>query len=1048
MLSKASIKRPVTTVMIMLIVMLGGIISYFSLNMDLMPSMNIPVAIVSTTYVGAGPEEIESLITKPLEEALGTVTNVDSITSTSSANSSIVVVQFTDETDIDLAAVDMREKVDLVKGSLPEDASEPMVLKMDINSMTAIYVGIKSGSLDLTQLNTLVEDTISKRFEKIEGVTSVSNTGGVENEVQITVKPEKLQGYGLSMNQISQVLASENMDLPTGTVQQGTVDMQIKANGKFKTIDEIRDLPVATSGGAIIHLNDVADVEYVEKERSSYALIDGEPAIMLVIQKQSDANIVKLSKKVNAEIAKVSAEYPQVEFSMLSDTSEYITTSINNIVSTAIQAAALAIIVIFVFLRNPKMSVIIGISIPASIIATFGAMWIFGLSKNTISMGGIAIGIGMLVDNSIVVLENIFSYMRKGLDPKEASARGAGEVAMAVTASTLTTVGVFIPFIFISGTIGDIFKDLSLTICFSLFASLVISISFIPMACSKMLKPEQFTGDGVEGMKVRKKKGIITHFLDSWGRGLEKLDSGYRKILLWCLVNKKKVVALVVVSFMATLTLVPIMGFDFMPEMDEGSVTVSVSLPNGTILDETEKVVNQVVDTFKDDEIIDTYYVMVGGGGISASGSSTSSGSVMLSLVDKEDRDLSSSDYANQLETKLKNIPGCEINVSASSSAMGSYGGSGITIRVTGDESDVLREIAYTMQDMLEGIEGVTEVDSSAEDTLPEVNIIVNREKASGYGLTAGQVASAVSGAINGSVATEFKVDDTEVDIRLKQSDESVKYMQDISNITITTPSGLVLPITEVADIVTGESAVTVTRADNHKYIDVTISTYGRDLGSIQKDIEARLSSYILPNGYAYEFTGTLESMNESFTQLGTVLIVAVLLVYMIMASQFESFIYPFIVMFSMPLAITGGIFGLFITGKSITTVSFMGFIMLVGMVVNNAIVLVDAANQNVANGMSSYEAICEAGPDRLRPILMTTLTTVLGMIPLGLGIGEGTEMQQPMAIVIIFGLSLSTVITLIFIPVLYMLVDKLRYRNIKSKAKKKFGKKDETVNG
>ncbi|MCI8341835.1 MAG: efflux RND transporter permease subunit [Firmicutes bacterium] len=1044
MFSKAAIKRPVTTVMIMLIVVLAGLISNFTLNLDLMPSMDFPVAIVSTTYVGAGPEEIETLITKPLEEALGTVTNVDSISSTSSANSSIVIVQFVEDTNIDLAAVDMREKVDMVKSSLPEGANEPIVLKLDINSMTAIYVGIKSETLNLTELNTLVEDTVVRNFEKIEGVTSVSNTGGIENEVQITIMPEKLHGYGLTTSQISQVLSSENMDLPAGTVQQGTVNIQIKSNGEFNDVDEIRELPITTNSGAVIHLSDVAEVEYVEKDRTSYALIDGSPAIMLVIQKQSDANIVDVSEKVNAEIAKVQREYPQIEFSMLSDTSEYIKTSVNNITTTALQAAVIAIVVIFVFLRNPKMSVIIGISIPTSIIATFAAMWLCGITKNMISMGGLAIGIGMLVDNSIVVLENIFSYMRKGLDPKEASERGAGEVAMAVMASTLTTVGVFIPFIFVSGTVGDVFKDLSLTICFSLFASLVVSVTFIPMACSKLLKPEQFTGEGVEGLKVRK-KGILKAFLDAWGHGLEKLDNSYRRLLLWCLVNKKKVVAFVIVIFIATLSLVPRMGFDFMPEMDEGAVMISVSLPDGTILEETEAVVSQAVDTFKDDEIVETYYVMVGGGGVSLGGNGTNSGSIMLNLVDKEARSLSSKDYANQLETQLKMIPGCEITVSASSSAMGSYGGSGITMRITGEESDILRDISNTLSEMLEGIDGVTDISSSAEDTLPEVNIIANRAKASTYGLTAGQIASAVSGAVTGTVATQFKIDGTEVDVRIKQNDESVKYIKDILNLTVTTPTGMVLPLTEVADIVEDESAVSITRSNHHKYVDVNISTYGRDLGSIQKDVEARLNSYVFPEGYDYEFTGTLETMNESFQQLGLVLIVAVLLVYMIMASQFESFIYPFIVMFSMPLAITGGIFGLFVTGKSITTVSFMGFIMLVGMVVNNAIVLVDAANQNVAKGMSSYEAISTAGPDRLRPILMTTLTTVLGMIPLGIGLGEGMEMQQPMAIVIIFGLTISTLITLIFIPVLYMLVDKIRYRNIKAKAKKKFGKMQET---
>ncbi|MDD3571120.1 MAG: efflux RND transporter permease subunit, partial [Lachnospiraceae bacterium] len=915
MFSRASIKRPVTTVMVMLIVVLGGLIGYKSLNLDLMPSMDIPVAIVSTTYVGAGPEEIETLITKPLEEALGTVSNVDEITSTSSANSSMIIVEFEDDTDIDLAAVDMREKVDLIKSTLPEGAKEPMVLKIDINSMTAITVGIKSDTLNLTELNTLTEDTLSKRFEKIEGVTSVSITGGVENEIEITVNPEKLHGYGVTVAQISQALALENLDYPAGTVQQGTLKLQVKSVGLFKTIDEIRDLPITTATGGIIHIRDVADVNMVEKEQSSYAIMDGEPALMLVIQKQSNANLVQVSDKVNAEIAKVCKDYPQVSLSMLTDTADYIKLSVNNIISTAIQAAVLAIIVIFIFLRSSKMALIVGISIPTSIIATFAVMWLNGMTLNMISTGGIAIGIGMLVDNSIVVLENIFSHARQGEPIKEASAKGASEIAMAVTASTLTTVGVFVPLMFVSGTTGDIFKDLSLTICFALGASLVVSLTFVPMACSKLLKPEQFIVNDEDVQP--KKKRHFTKLLDVWGRGLEKLDSGYRKILLWCLVNKKKVVALVVAIFIGTLALVPIMGMDFMPTMDEGVITASIELPDGTVLEETQRIVDEVITHIEKMDEAEMFYATIGSSGMFFSASGTNMATMTVNLVNKKDRELSAEDLAKNLEDELKSIPGCEITVSSSDSAMGSYGGSGVTLQISGDENDELREISNNIENMIKDIDGITDISNSAGDTLPETKITINREKASGYGITSTQIYNAVNNAISGKVATQFKIDGSEIDVRIKQKDESVKYMNDLENLTITTASGIVVPITEVADITKDESSVAVTRKNHHKYTELTATVYGRDMKSVQKDIEAKLSNFVMPDGYSYEFTGTTEEMNKSFMQLGLVLIVAILLVYMIMASQFESLIYPFIVMFSMPIAITGGIFGLFVTGKS-----------------------------------------------------------------------------------------------------------------------------------
>ncbi len=1023
MFARTSIRRPVTTIMVMLIAILGGLVAYTSLNLDLMPKMDIPIAIVSTTYPGAGPEEIETLVTKPLEESLGAISNVDTLSSTSSAGSSMIMVMFNDKTDVDLAAVDMREKVDMVKGYLPSGCNDPMVLKIDIESMTALYVGFKSDALTSTELNNLTKDTLVRRFEKIEGVTSVSIMGGDEQEVEISLNSEKMQGYGLSQTLITQALSSENISYPVGSVSQGSEKIQVKTEGKFTSVDEIRDLPITTPLGSLIHLRDVAEVNIIQKDKDSYTIIDGHPALLLVIQKQSNANIVDISEKVNKEIAKVLEEYPQLSSSMLSDTSEYIKTSVNNIISTAFQAAVLAILVIFVFLRSGKISFIIGVSIPTSIITTLAAMWVAGMSMNMISMGGLAIGIGMLVDNSIVVLENIYSHMKLNPDPKEAAARGTNEVAMAVTASTLTTMGVFVPLMFTGGIIGDIFKDLTLAICFSLFASLIVSLTFVPMACSKMLKAEMF----LENKEEKDLKGI-NKFFAKWEKGFIKMEDSYKKLLFWCLGNKKKVVAVVMVIFIGTLSLLPIMGFDFMPDMDEGVVSINVSLPRGSAIEETEKVVDKVIAEIDGISEVETSYAMIGSMGYGQGQSD--SATLMLNLINKKDRTVSSKTLAKQLDDRFKDFAGCEISVSASSMAMGSYGDSGVVLRITGDENDILREIGNDLEKLLMEIDGVLEVNSSAGDILPEAKIVMKREKASMYGVSAAQVATTLSNAINGNVATQFKIDGTEIDVRIRQNKENTKYLNDFKNLTVTSQRGVVIPITELADIVMDESSVSITRNNHHRYIDVTIKSYGRDMKSIQRDVESKLDTYIMPKEVTHEFTGTLEEMNDSFQKLGLALVIAVLLVYMIMASQFESLIYPFIIMFSIPISLTGGILGLFVTGKSITVVAFLGFIMLVGMVVNNGIVLVDAANQNVGRGMTSFEAILKAGPDRLRPILMTTLTTVLGMVPLGLAMSEGMEMQQPMAISIIFGLSLSTLVTLILIPVIYMLVDKYRIRN------------------
>lgn len=522
-LSKISILRPVTTVMILLMVILGGILGYSGLSLAMMPTMDIPIALVSTTYIGAGPNEIETLISKPIEETLSSISNVDTVTSISSSNSSIVLVQFQDGTDIDMAAIDMREKIDMIKGSLPEDANDPMVLKMDINAQP-IYVGVTSNNLDLAQLNDLLDENIVNRLERIEGVSAVSLSGGDENEIQITLNPDKMDGYGLTAPQLAQALSAENLNLPSGSISQGDSKLQVRTMGEFKSLDDIRNVMITTGTGAVMPLSDIAEVEEVVKERGSYTLVNGKQGILISIDKNSTANVVEVSDLITETLNKISKEYPELDILMLTDTAEYIKLSINNVTQTAFQSAIIAVIILFLFLRNPTTSLIIGVSIPTSILATFGLMYLSGMTLNVISMGGITIGIGMLVDNSVVVMDNVFKYWDKGYSAKEAAMIGSKEIGMAVAASTLTTVAVFLPLTFVEGTIGQLFKDLSFTICFALLASLIVSLTFVPMACAQLLNRRE--------KNKKKRKGFITKILDVWGKGLEKLDNFYRKVLV------------------------------------------------------------------------------------------------------------------------------------------------------------------------------------------------------------------------------------------------------------------------------------------------------------------------------------------------------------------------------------------------------------------------------------------------------------------------------------------------------------------------------------
>ena len=1012
---KTAIKRPVTTIMVMLIAILAGVVSLLGLNLDLMPSVNVPIAAVSTVYVGAGPEEIETLITKPIEEALGTVSNVDTIMSTSSANSSLVIIQFVDGTDVNMAAIDVREKIDLTKSQLPEGAQAPMVIKMDPNALSTIQIGVHSKDMDLSKLTDQLEEQVVSRLERIDGVASVDLTGGMEKEIQVVLNPEKMQGYNVTVQQISGILQAENMNLPAGKIAQGDTKLQLRSVGQFQTIDEIRDLPLTTPTGALIHLRDVAQIDEAEKEEESYALINGEKSVILTIQKQSNANMVDISDKIEKELDKISAENSELNITMLTNTADYIKTSVSNVLSTAVQAALMAVVVLFLFLRNGKSSLIIGISIPTSVVVTFALMYVCGMSLNIISLGGITIGIGMLVDNSVVVLESITRHHEEGMPAKQAAQVGASEVALSVAASTLTTVAVFIPLMFVQGMIGQMFKDLSLTVSFSLLVSLVVSLTFVPMACAHLLK-------STDAEKMEKHPRL-TAFLNLWKRALDALDRGYSRLLHVALRCKKRVVALVLLVFIASLGLLPVVGVDLMPSMDQGSASVSIAMPKGTILEETSKVVDQVTAQIQDIPEIEEWYVSVGG-------SSTDSASLTINLVEQKERSRSTDDVVDEVRGKVKDIAGAEITVSASSSAMGSFGSSAdIQFQLNGDSTEQLRAIGKDLVAQIEAQPWALDASSSLDDAVPEASITIDRTKASAYGITAGSIASAVSTAITGSVPTQYKVNGDELDIRIMQDQDRVRYVDDLQGITVPAANGMPVPLTEVANIAIADGAVQITRTNQHRYITISANTNGLDAATAKSNMEAILNNYNFPEGYDYSFTGTLDSLVETFTSLFIVLIVAILLVYMIMAAQFESFIHPFIIMFSLPIALTGGILGLFITGNTVTATAFMGFIMLVGMVVNNAIVLVDYTNQLMARGMACNEALEKAGSTRLRPILMTTMTTVLGLVPMAISTAEGTEMQRPLAIAVMFGLMLSTIVTLVFIPVLYAGVNKLRMR-------------------
>ncbi|NLK21976.1 MAG: efflux RND transporter permease subunit [Epulopiscium sp.] len=1023
--SKISIQRPVTTVMLVLIVVLLGTISIGRLPVDLLPEFSLPYAVVITTYTGAGPQEIETLITKPLEGAVGTVSNLKNIKSTSSNGSSAIIAEFNSGTDMDMVMLDMREKIDMVKGFLPEDSEEPIILELDPNMMPIVEIGI-SGNEDLVALKQIVDDKIIGRIERIEGVASINVSGGKEKEIRVTLLPDKLKGYNITPSTVAQSIAMENLNLPAGEIKQGLSSLTLRSIGEFNNIEEIRELPIMTSGG-IVYLRDVAEVEEVFKEMDSYAYINGNPSISLSIQKQSTANTVQVSKEINKELNKLKAELQDIDIRMVYDSAEFINASIGNVASTAVVGGILAIIVLFVFLRNIRSTLIIATSIPVSVIASFALMYFSGLTLNLVSLGGLALGVGMLVDNSIVVLENIYRHRENGKGRIDAAEKGTTEVGLAVMASTLTTIAVFLPIIFIQGWAATVFKEMALTVTYSLTASLIVAITLVPMMASKILK--------VEKVDEIKRKKITTKIFDSWGILLDKIDMGYRKVLNWTMCHRIKAFLLTGIIFLLTL-LIPVsglVGMEFFPTSDEGQLSISIELPKGTVIEETFEIVAEVEKRLDEIKEIKEIFVSIGGGsrtvgaGIGSSGKSSNTAVFTIDIGTVKERKRSANEVVDEIRNLISDIPGASFSVLESNSFMGfgGLGGSGsITIEITGDELEQLDIISKDVVTIVESIEGTREVKSSIEEGAPEAQIIINRKKASMYGLNMMTISNTLKTAVQGAVATKYKVNGTEIDVRIIYDLSQVEYLKDINNISITSPMGISIPLSEISEIIINQSPTSISRNNQKRTVTVNSALFGVDVNTVQKNIIRKLNDYSMPDGYSYEFTGEVEQMMDSFGSLGLALILAVVLVYMVLAAQFESFLHPFTIIFSIPLSITGAILALFITRRTINMVSFIGLIMLAGIVVNNAIVLIDYIIQLRQRGYSRTEAILEAGPTRLRPILMTTLTTILGMIPMALEIGEGAETMSPLATAVIGGLSLSTILTLVVIPLNYTLFD------------------------
>nr|WP_221301894.1 efflux RND transporter permease subunit [Texcoconibacillus texcoconensis] len=1011
---------------------LGGI-ALKNLAIDLFPDIEVPVAVAVTTYDGAAPQEVEQLVSRPVETAVDSIEGISSVDSVSSPGSSLVMMQFDWGVDIDNALIEVREQLDLVEGMLPDAVDRPNVMRFDPQQMPVMWIGLSGASLE--HLQEIAEDDVQPHFERMPGVGEAMIEGGSEQEVRVELNDSAMNHYGIDGNTVAQLIASENSARSVGELRRGSSDLQVRIDGEFEDLSDLEATLIPTEGGQMVKLADIASVNIVSLDPDVKALVNGEEALVLSIMEQADANTVDVSNAMSDAVEDVSSQFNNDDLSLdiIIDTADFIRDSIENVAINMIIGGMMAMALLWLFLNSMRSTVVIAISIPIAVISTFTLMYFTGETLNILSMGGLALGLGMMVDSSIVIIENIYGKREHGYSINESARKGAAELAPAVIASTMTSVVVFVPIVFVEGIASELFRPLALTVTFALFAALIVSITLIPMLTSKLMSSNKLT------LTEESNRGI--------DRLLTKVKDRYGDGISWSLRKRKTIVISSVGLIALSLTLIPLIEAEFIPAMDQGQIQIDIEGESGMSQQETEYIIHQVDDVLEPfAEDIETSYATIGSDGTGMS-SSDNEAMYMLQMTAASDRDVTTQELMDKINESTSQIPGADIQVMDMDAGMG--GGSPIQVEITGPELDVLEDLSEQVVWIVEGIDGTMNVESTFDEGRPELEIHIDRDIASEFGLTSQQIMDEIALRYDGQVASTYRKDGSEYDIRVALPEEERQTIRDIETARISTEQGTTIPLATVAEINQVQGPVEINRSNRERGVQVTADMEGSDLLGMMNAIEAQTDRLNMPDGYSLNFGGEGEDMMESFEQLGFALLLSIFLVYLVMAVQFESFVYPFVIMFSLPTMFVGVIVGLFVMQQSLSVPAFIGVIMLAGIVVNNAIVLVSYINILRDQGYDRIEAVIESGKSRLRPILMTSLTTALAMLPLMLGFGEGTEAQQPMAVVIVFGLMTSMIFTLILIPVMYTIID-----DISLWVKRKFGRKkdelgaDEVVEG
>lgn len=1032
---KSAVNKPITTIMIFVAIVVMGIYSLLQMPVDLYPEIEPPMISVVTTYAGANASDIETNVTKRLEDSFNAVDNLKELKSTSSDNMSVITLEFEWESNLDEAANDIRDIIDRTYDYLPEGTERPIIFKFSTNMMPILFYAVTADE-SYSGLEKLIDEKVINPLNRVEGVGSISMVGGPERTIYVDADPDKLDAYHLTIEQIGNAISTENLNMPSGNVKMGLMDYQLRIQGEFDDSKRISNLVVSNNGGNVVYLRDVATVRDSIKDVSLEEKINGKDGLRMFVMKQSGANTVQVAREIKENLKVLQKELPpDVHIEMIYDSSDFIKGSINNLSETLMWAFLFVILVVIFFLGKWRATFIIILTIPISLIVAFIYLYFTGNSINVISLTSLSIAIGMVVDDAIVVLENITRHIERGSSPREASIYATNEVWLAVIVTTLVVVAVFFPLTLVSGMTGVMFNQLGWIVTITIVTSALAAITITPMLSARLLTSN----------KLNKNEKWYSHS-KTVEPLLKKLDNFYVKILHWSLYHKRIVVAGCAMIIFISIFLMRFIGTDFMPESDQGSISAAIELQSGTRVEETVKV------TRKLEQIIKERYPEVeltsSSSGADDEGSMfsmfTTTGSnvinLMLKLEDVEKRDRSVWDIASDLRKQIDSIP--EIITANITTSTMSFSGSTNTVDVEiyGYDFNTTNALAEQFKQAFSKIDGAADISISRKNDKPELKITLDKDKLSAHGLNSAMVSTYIRNRVSGLTASQYKEEGDEYDIKVRLNEESRNSISDLEEMTIMSPSGQSIKLKELATIQEYWGPPSIEHKRKERLVTVSTKADGIDLGELATRINSSMKAINIPQDVIVNVGGAYEDQQESFTDIGMLMIISIILVFIVMASQFESLKMPFVIMFSLPFAFTGVVLALVLTGTTLSMVAALGAVLLVGIVVKNGIVLVDFINLTRDRGVELYESIMISGRSRLRPVLMTSLTTILGMLPLALSSGEGSELWRPMGITVIGGLVFSTIVTLIIVPVMYSLVTRRGERNKKNKVNKQFG--------